>query len=211
MNALTTTADGWNSTVRSIRWSPMLVTPAVTCVALVAVRAAAGPVSSVGLLDKAGLALTALAAAFVADDAALEAAPGTPVEVRARLAVRAVVALPVVVLGWLLVLAVHHSVTAVPAAPGHVGPAAPDVVDRAVASVGAGSAALALATLAGRFRSLASPGAAGMGAIACLGVASTALPTAVLAALPPAGVVWPPTVLLAVVTIALATREPLDR
>lgn len=203
MSALVTTVDGWHGTVRSIRWSPMLVTPVATCAALVVVRAVAGPGSGMGVVGKVGLASTAVAAAFVADDAALETAPATPVAARARLTARAVVAVPVVVLGWVLVLGVHHSVSPLPAAP--------DLVDRALAGLGVGSTGLALATLAGRLQAVVSPGAAGVGAMACLGVASMVLPAASLAALPAAEVVWPPTILLALVTVAVATREPLDR
>lgn len=202
MRALVTTVDGWSGAVRSSRWSPLVVTPVVACATLVLASAAAGPVPGLVSLGEVGLAFTAVAYAFVADDAALNAAPATPVEARARLAARAVVMAPVAVLGWLLVLAVCHWVIPIPA------PAArADLAGRALAGVGLGSSALALATLGATLPPVASPGAAGMGAMVLIGAASTALPEATLARLPPAEVLWPTMTLLAVPVIVLATRN----
>lgn len=193
--------DGWRTTLRSIRWSPLLLAPVVASVALVVVAAVSqGAGGAVGLVADAGLALTAVVTAFIADDPTLEAAPATPIEARARLVARAAAAVPVAVVGWLLVLTVYDSITPEPAAI--------DLAGRALAALGLGSAALALAALTGRFQSVVSPGAAAVGAMACAGVASRALPGRWLEALPAAHAAWPATVLLALITVAVATTEP---
>lgn len=203
MSALMMTAGAWRATIRSVRWLPMLVAPASACLVLIVGRVAFGALADVGLVGRAGLVLTAAAAAFVVDDAAVEAAPASPVEVRARLAARAAVAVPVVVSAWLVVLAVQLGVTAASAAPA--------VAERALMSMGAGSAALAAAAVAARWRHLASPGAVGMSVVATLGAGWAALPARAVDALPPAEVAWPVVILAAFGVAAWATREPLDR
>lgn len=201
MRALVATGAGWRGTARSVRWSPMLVVPVVSCVALVVVGAAADPgPGKMSLLGEASLAFTAVTAAFMADDAALEGAPAMPVEAPVRLAARAALALPVVVVGWLLVLAVYKSVTPVSTTD--------HFADRALAGLAVAAAALALAALGGRLSSVGSPDAAGVGAMACLAVIWRSLPEAWLAMLPSASVLWPVTAGVAVVAIAVGTREP---
>lgn len=201
MRALVTTMTGWRSTARSVRWAPVLVTPLALCAALVVVGAVASPAPrNMSLLGEAGLAFTAAAVAFIGDDPTLEAAPATPIEARARLVTRATLAVPVVVAGWLLVLVVYDSLTPVSVTA--------ERADLALAGLGVGAAALALAAVGGRLRSVQSPGAAGTGAMACLAVTARSLPPAWLENLPPARVLWPTTILVAVVTVAAATREP---
>ncbi len=200
MSGLVTTLDGWRSTIRTISWSPLLLAPVVASIALVVVAAAAPIGSPIGLVGDAGLALTAVVGAFIADDPALEAAPATPIEARARLVARAAAATPVAVVGWLLVLGVYDHVTPHPAAV--------DLVNRALAALGLGSAALALGALSGKLRSVVSPGTAAVGAMAGLGVASLVVPEKWLEVLPPALMIWPATILLALVTVAVTTKEP---
>ena len=201
MSPLLGTVDGWRATARSIRWSPLLVAPAVSSVALVVMHVLAdGPPGRMSQVGEAALAFTAVTVAFVADDAALDAAPATPTEAPARLAVRAALMAPVSLLGWLLVLSVYGWLTP--------GPVTAGGLDRALGGLGLASAALALAALAGRLRWVVSPGAAGVAAMAGLGAALVVSPAAWLEALPPVEAVWPVTVLLALVTVAVATREP---
>lgn len=201
MTSLVATLTGWRGTARSVRWSPLVATPLFLCAAIIVVEAAMDPSpADIGVLGEWGLAFTAAGAAFLADDATREAAPATPVGARARMAARAALAGPVVVAGWVLILLVYDAVT--PAA------VTADVPDRALAGVGLGAAALGLATLGDKVRAVTSPGAVGVGATACLAVASQSVPERWLAALPPPAVLWPVTVLVAVATAVVAEREP---
>ncbi len=191
--------DGWTSTTRSIRWSPLFVAPVATSVALLAgdalVDVAALPISLVG---ETGLALAAAVAAFIADDATREAAPATPVAARARLAVRAALMLPVVIAGWLLVLALYARVL----------PPSIDLGHRALAGLGVASGALALAAVGSRFWSIASPGAAGLAAMATLGLVLQLVPDRWMAHAPAGTVLWPVTILASLLVVAHATQEP---
>ena len=196
---MVTTADGWLGTVRSIRWSPLLVTPLVCSLSLVLAGALADPPPGhLAMVGEAGLAFTALAAAFIADDATRDAAPAMPTEARARLAARAVLTVPVTVVGWFVVLAVYVWSAPVP----------PVVGERALAGLGLATAALALAALSGKLRAVESPGAAGVGAMVALGMVRFILPSTWRAALPPGEVLWPLIIMLALITVAAATREP---
>lgn len=70
------------------------------------------------------------------------------------------------------------------------------------------SAAVAFGVLGGRLWPVISPGAAGVAAMACLGVAWTVAPKAWLEALPPARLLCASAMLFGLVTVAIATREP---
>lgn len=200
MSSPLTTVEGSIGTIRSIRWAPVLVAPVAASAALVGVRGIAGPDSLMTLVGEAGLAFTAVTLAFIVDDVTRDAAPATPVDARLRLVGRAIVAAPVVLAGWLLVLAVYHSVT--PSA------GAADVADRALGGLALASVALGLAALGGRVGSVMSPGAVGVGAMACAGVVSRVSPEAWLEALPPGKLLCPAAILFGVLTVAIATSEP---
>ena len=201
MRTLMTTVAGWRGTTRSIRWSPVLVTPVAASVALVGTWTVGGSApAGLTLVGDAGLAFTAVAAGFIVDDVTGEAAPATPVDGRARLVARAAVVVPVAVAGWLLVLAVYQAVTS--------SPGDPDIAGRARSGLAMASAAFGFAALGGKLRSVVSPGAAGFGAMACVGVASQVAPAGWRQALPPGEVVSVAAILFGLVTLALATREP---
>ena len=199
-----TSLDGWRRTVRSIRWSPVVVTPVVASAAILVVGVLSGHESGRGIsfVADAGLGLSAAVAAFIADDPTLEAAPATPVAAGSRLVARAAAVVPVVVAGWLLVLVVYDRF--------EPNPAAVDVAGRALAGVGLATAALGLAALARRIGSVQSPGAAAVGAVAVLGVTSCLLPARLVQVLPSGRALWLVTILAAVVTVAVTTREPLS-
>jgi hypothetical protein len=200
MTTLLTTLDRCVSTGRSIRWSPLVAAPvAASAALLVAGPLASGDPASVGIVGECGLAFTAVSAAFIADDACRDAAPGTPVEAPKRLATRAGLMAPVAVIGWLVVLAVYASVT--PSLPVDLG-------ERILAGSGIAVAALALAAVGGRLRSVASPGAVGAGAVAALGLALQAAPARWLEHLPPATVVSAIAIAVGLMVVVLATREP---
>lgn len=195
-----TTVDGLRGTIRSMRWSPVLVTALAASAALLGTHVVrGGATGAMALLGDTGLAFTAVAPAFIADDAASAAAPATPVDARARLLARAVVAMPVAVAGWVAVLGVYRFVTS------SVGI---DVSDRAVAALAMVSAALAFAALGGRLSSAVSPGAAGVAAMAFLGVLWSVSPNAWAEALPPGELLSMSAILFGLVTVAVATREP---
>lgn len=197
---LVTTAGGWAATARSVRWSPVVTAPLATCLALVLVRAIGGPVQrGPAVLGDAGLAFTAIAAAFTADDPTLDAAPAMPVPARLRMAARAVVLLPMTVSGWLLVAALD----------GGLNPAATrDLAGSALVALGLASAALGIAALAAKRWSLESPGAVGAGAMACLLMVLRALPASWLDPLPPTKMWAPATAIVALVLVAMTTKEP---
>lgn len=200
MSPLFTTVDGWVSTMRSIRWSPLVAAPVAAAVAvLVAGTFADGDTVKVGLVAETGLAFTAVMAAFIADDPTTEAAPGTPVEAPARLAVRAGLMVPVAVAGWLSVLAVYACVT-----PG----LAVDLGERALAGSGISSAALAVAALATKVRSVVSPGAAAAGVMAAFGLSLQVVPVRWLEHLPSGRVLWPVTILVGLLVVVAAAKEP---
>ena len=152
------------------------------------------------MLGETSLVFTAVTAAFIADDIFMEAAPATPTEAWFRLVVRAGVAGPVIAAGWLLVLVVYDSVS-----PVHV---TADIASRGMVGLGLGSMALALATATDRRWAVASPGVAGLGAMACLALTWRILPEVWLKSLPPAEVLWPVTIVLALGLAVVATREP---
>jgi hypothetical protein len=153
------------------------------------------------LVGDAGLAFTAVAAAFIADDISLEAAPATPVDARARLMARAAVAVPVAAGGWLLVLGVYQAGTS---SPGLFD----DIAGHAWCGLALACAALGFAALGGKLRSVVSPGAAGVAAMACVGVVSRVAPAGWLQALPSGDVVSAAAILFGLVTLAVTTREP---
>lgn len=195
-----TTIDGLRGTIRSTRWSPVLVTPVAASAALLGTHVVhGGAAGAMSLLGDTGLAFTAVAPAFIADDAASAAAPASPVDARARLLARATVATPVAVAGWMAVLGVYHFVTS---------SAAIDVSARALAALAMASAALGFAALGGRLSSAVSPGAAGVAAMAFLGVVWSVAPKAWVDALPPGELICAPAILFGLVTVAVATREP---
>ncbi len=200
MSSPLTTVEGFIGTIRSIRWAPVLAAPIAASAALVGVRGLAGLDPRMTLVGEAGLAFTAVTLAFIVDDVTRDAAPATPVDARPRLVGRAIVAAPVVLAGWLLVLAVYHWVT--PSA------GAADVADQALGGLALASAAVGLAALGGRVGSVMSPGAAGAGAMACVGVISRVAPAQWLQALPPGDVVSAAAILFGVVTVAVTAGEP---
>ena len=194
------TKDGWLGTLRSIRWSPMLVMPVVSCAALGILRSLADPdPGRMAVVAEAALALAACASAFIVDDPTLESAPAMPTDARARFAARAVVMAPVIILGWLAVLGVYRW-SASPAAAADAG--------IALTGLGLGSTALALAALSGRSPAVPYPGAAGIGFIIALGALAQLAPIGWLKALPPSDVAWPVAIVLAVLTVRVALREP---
>lgn len=192
----------WRSTIRAVRWSPILSTPAAASVGLVAFRLIAGPAAAgrLHMVGELGLAFTAMAVAFLADDPTTDAAPAVPVEAPARLRLRLAVGAPAAAAGWLLVLAVSDQVV-----PGGL---LDDVAGRALAGVGLAATALAMAVVAGRTGAATSPGAVGVAALATVGLASLVVPTAWVDALPPPEAAWPVLIAMAWLTIAVAGREP---
>lgn len=201
MRVVATTADGWRATVRSVRWSPILLIPATMSLALLVVPPLARPGSGpVGLLGEAGLAFTAIGAAFIADDPTTEAAPATPIEARLRLALRACVAAPVLLGGWLTVLWLYNRADPEALAEGLTG--------RTLLGLGLAVAAVAVSTVAGRRLAVASPGAVGAGAlVACCAFLPVA-PVAWARALPPSTTIWTVAILAGLATITAATKEP---
>lgn len=195
-----TALDAWASMARSIRWSPLLVAPVAASAALLAIGplAEADPVR-IGMVGEPALAFSAAVVAFIADDPGGEAVPGTPVEAPVRFALRAGLMLPVATAGWLVVLALYAWVSPVPSM---------DLSDRALAGVGIASAAVGAASLGSRFRSVPSPGALGVAAVAVLGLALQIAPVQWLAHLPASTVLSPVTVLVSLLVVAYATREP---
>lgn len=202
MSSPLTTVEGFSGTIRSMRWAPVLAAPFAASVALVGLRSVAGPDSrmTLTLVGEAGLAFTAVTLAFIVDDLTLDAAPATPVDARTRLVGRAIVAAPVVVAGWLLVLAVYQSVTS--------SPAAGDIAAEARLGLALACGAIGFAALGASLRSVVSPGAAGVAAMACVGVISRVAPAQWLQALPPGDVVSAAAILFGVVTAAVTTGEP---
>jgi hypothetical protein len=106
----------------------------------------------------------------------------------------------VVLLGWLLAAVVYAWVTPLSARL--------DLANRGLRAAAVASTALALAALAGKLLPVESPGAAGSGAVACLGGLWQMLPGGWLQALPPPTVVSPAIMVVAVATVALAAKEP---
>lgn len=200
MSTSFTAVDAWVSFGRSIRWSPLVAAPLAASAALLAIGVLTEPDPvRVALVGETGLAFTAAATAFIADDPGREAAPSTPVEAPARLARRAWLMLPVAVAGWLAVLALYTWVSPVPPM---------NLAHRALAGLGVASSALGVAALGSRFRSVVSPGAAGIAAVAVLGVALEVVPVRWSAHLPEGVVLWPVTVVVSLLVVAYATREP---
>ena len=200
MNPLLGTVDGWTSTVRSSRWSPLVIAPVVASASLLWVAAASQPDPvRTGLVGETGLALSAVAGAFIADDLTAQAAPATPLGAGARLAARAAFMVPLTIVGWLLVLAVYASV-----APSF----SADLAQRALSGLALACAALAFAAVAGRFRSVMSPGALGVAAMATLGLVLTTVPARWLAHLPSGEVLRPVTILVGLLVVVAATQEP---
>lgn len=194
------TLDGLRGTIRSTRWSPVLVTPMAASAALLGAHVVhGGAAGAMTLLGDTGLAFTAVAPAFIADDATSAAAPATPVDARARLLARSVVAMPVAAAGWMLVLVVYRFVTSAVVV---------DVSARALVGLAMASVALAFAALGGRLSSAVSPGAVGVAAMALLGVLWTVAPKVWVDALPPGELLPASAILFSLATVAVATREP---
>ena len=201
MTPLLGTTDGWCATVRSVRWSPLLIAPIVSSIALVVLQAMADSTSRrITFLGDAGVAFTAASAAFIADDGIMAGAAPTPIEARTRLVARALVAMPVAVAGWLVVLAIYGRVLPPDAQPA--------IGSRAVAGIGVAAAALALATLFARSPGVPSPGAAGVAAVAGIALILQAVPVAWLRHLPSHRTIWVTAIVVAVPVIVAATREP---
>lgn len=195
-----TTVDGLRGTIRSTRWSPVLVTPLAASAALLGTHLVhGGTAGAMSLLGDTGLAFTAVAPAFIADDAASAAAPATPVDARSRLLARAAVAMPVAVAGWMAVLGVYRFVTS---------SAGSDLSARSITALAMASAALAFAALGGRLSSAVCPGAAGVATMTVLGMLWMVAPVAWVDALPPGGLISASAILFGLVTVAFATREP---
>ena len=200
MRPLFTVVDRWVSTGRSIRWSPLVAAPVTAAAALlVAGPLGGGDPAKVGVVGETGLAFAAVAAAFIADDPARDAAPGTPVEAPRRLATRAGLMAPVAMTGWLLVLAVYAWVTPRPLI---------DLGQRVLAGSGIAIAALAMAAVGGRLSSAVSPGAVGAGSVAALGLALQVVPVGWLEHLPPGTIVAAIAIFVGLVVVVRATREP---
>lgn len=200
MSALLAMPKGMRGTMRSIRWSPVLSVPVAAAVALLAVRLTGPRIDELAMVGDVGLVFTAVSVAFVVDDVALEAAPATPVGARARLVARAAVAVPVAVAGWLLVLLVYRSVLS--------SGGGPEVAERATSGLALAVAALGLASLGGKLRSVVSPGAAGMGAMAGVGVAWSVSPDAWVRVLPSGDVACLAAIVFGLVAVTVATKEP---
>lgn len=194
--------DVWRGTIRTVRWGPILSTPVAACLAVVVLRLLAGPTAAgrLHVVEELGLALTAMAVAFLADDVTADASPAVPVEAPARLRLRLAVGAPVAAVGWLLLLAVSHQVTG--------GGLLDDAAGMALSSVALAATTLAVAVVAGRTRASVSPGAVGLASVVSVGLLSLAAPTAWIEALPPPETAWPVLTALALLTIAVAGREP---
>lgn len=200
MRPLTGAAAGWAGTVRSIRWSPLVVPPAVAVASVVTVRMAVGPRDPIlALVGQTAIAFAAGSAAFVVDDATAEAAPAVPTAAPARLLARAAVAVPVVVGGWVAVLAVHRAVAA--------GPLRPHLATTALAAVAITFLAAGVAGLCAGMAPVASPGAAGLGAVAVAGVAREVVPAPWLALAPPVVPTSVAVVALGFAALVITTRR----
>lgn len=160
-----TTADGWRAVARSVRWGPLLVAPLLGCAALVVARAVAGPapgrLASVGVLARA---LICMSVAFLVDDPTVSAAPASPVTVRRRLISRAVLGLPVAVLGWVALVVIERSLTD------------GDVSLAAGATIALAGVAIGFAAMADRHGVDPSPGAVGAAAVGAIAAAATMVP-----------------------------------
>lgn len=200
MSSPLTGVDAWVGTARSIRWSPFVLPPVAGAASLLAlgVLVDADP-TRIGSVAETGLAFAAATAAFIIDDPANDAAPGTPVDARARLAARVGLMAPVAMVGWLLVLGTYVGVA--PGFPVELG-------RRTLTGVGMASAALALAAIVSRFRSTAPAGGAGVGVMAGLAFTLQVLPVRWLEHLPPARAVCPLAIVVALVVVVHVTREP---
>ena len=179
MSSPFTELDAWLRTARSIRWSPLVMAPVAGAASLLAlgVLVDADP-TRIGIVAETALAFAAGTAGSVIDDPANDAAPGTPVDARARLAARVGLMAPVAMVGWLVVLATYVGVT--PGLPVELG-------RRALAGLAMASVALAMAAIGSRFRSPVSPGGTSVGVMAGIALALHVLPIEWLEHLPPAG------------------------
>ncbi len=200
MSSPFTGVDAWVGTARSIRWSPFVLPPVAGAASLLAlgVLVDADP-TRIGIVAETGLAFAAATAGFIIDDPANDAAPGTPLDARARLAARAGLMAPVAMVGWLLVLGTYVGVA--PGIPVELG-------RRTLTGLGMASVALAVAAIASTVRSAASPGAASVGVMAGLTCAFQVLPLRYLDHLPPAGAVCPLAIVVALLVVVHVTREP---
>jgi hypothetical protein len=177
---------------RSIRWSSLVAAPVLGCAAVIGTRRA-------GLAVELGLALAAVAGAFVVDDEIARILPAAPAGARLRLGLRTALILPATVAGWTVVMLVSR-VALAPRLPTGAALAGAAVVAAAAAQCASGTD-----------RDL-SFGAIGAGAVLA-GVALTpSLPPSVLDSWPtPVLSGWPAAALLLTAATALtlhAATEP---
>ncbi len=199
MSALLATRAGWRASARSVRWSPIVTVPAVGVGMLLVLRALGGGAwGARGLVAEPALLLTATVVAFAVDDPALACSPSAPAGIRARLAGRVALVLPVVVLGWGTLLWVADL----------EGRGGPGLGERAIVAFALGAAPVAAATIASQRLRHASPGAVGAAAVGTTALVALAAPSAWFGWLPPNA--WIVGIVLggAALVIAVSTREP---
>ena len=196
MTRLLATSEGWRASARAVRWSPIVVPPALGVVVLAFLRLAGGAFwDNRGMVAGPILALTAVAVAFVVDDPVVAAAPASPLGVRPRLLGRAALVLPASAAGWFAVWAMAQPL---PSSLGRDGLAAV-----ALAAAGTGAACVACS----RWPHLSS-GAVGAGAVLAAALVVDVAPSSWWAWVPSA--VTTQLLLLGVglVLAAYATAEP---
>ena len=190
-----TTADGWRAVARTVRWAPLVVAPLLGCATLVATGAVAGP-GRLALVGAMARGLVCLSVAFLVDDPAVSAAPAAPVTVRRRLITRAVLGVPVAVLGWIGLVVIERWL---------VGGDVPLDARVAVAIAGA---AIGLAAMAGRHGADPSPGALGAAGVAVIATAATLVPPQWAAHAPREAFVAAVAVVLGLAGAWIGTAEP---
>jgi hypothetical protein len=182
---------------RSVRWGPLLVAPVLGCAALVVARVLAGPEPGrLALVGAMARALTCVSVAFLVDDAAVSAIPAAPVTVRRRLVTRAVLGLPVAVLGWVGLVVIERSLTD------------GDVSLDARTAVALAGVATGLAAMASRHGVDPSPGAVGAAGVAAIATASTLVPPHWAAHAPHGPVVAAVAVMLGLTAVWIGSAEP---
>jgi hypothetical protein len=192
-----TTADGWRAVAHSVRWGPLLAAPLLGCAALIVARAMAGPAAGrLALIGTMGRALICVSAAFLVDDPAVSATPAAPVTVRRRLIMRAVLGLPVAVLGWIGLVVSEQSLT-----DGNV---SYEVIP-ALALTGV---AIGLAAMAGRHGVDPSPGAVGAAGVAAITTAATVVPPQWAAHAPHGSLVAGAAGAIGLAAVWIGTAEP---
>ena len=196
MSRLLVTGEGRRASARAVRWSPIVVPPALGLVVLALLRLLGGSLwANRGMVAGPMLALTAVAVAFVVDDPVVAAAPASPLGVRPRLIGRAALVLPAAAVGWLAVWAMAQPMSS---------SLGRDVLAAlALAAAGTGAACVACS----RWPHL-SPGAVGAGAVVAAALVVDVAPSSWWAWVPSA--VTTQLLLLGVglVLAAHATAEP---